>query len=61
MKRGDLVQVRYPEAAVRSRQVMIVLGVEYCEPGFEHSSKQVMTLTSDAKVLWFYDWQLQFL
>ena len=60
MKRGDLVQVRYPES-VRSRQVMIVLSVEYCEPGFEHSSKQVMTLASNARIFWFYDWQLQFL
>lgn len=60
MRRGDLVQVRYPES-VRSRQVMVVLNVEYCEPGFEYSSKQVTTLTSDAKIFWFYDWQLQFL
>jgi|SaaInlV_130m_DNA_2_1039683.scaffolds.fasta_scaffold276419_1 hypothetical protein len=60
MKRGDLVQVRYHES-IRSRQVMIVLNVEYCDPGFEHSSKQVTTLTSDAKIFWFYDWQLQFL
>lgn len=60
MKRGDLVQVRYPES-VRSRQVMVVLSVEYCEPGFEYSSKQVMTLASNAKISWFYDWQLQFL
>lgn len=60
MKRGDLVQVRYPES-IRSRQVMIVLNVEHCDPGFEHSSKQVMTLASNAKIFWFYDWQLRFL